>query len=553
MSGAFSRARRLAKIMRIAGRYRLDTFFDSEQLPKWLRLSFRLSPWRLGPEPELSPGVRLRKTLEELGPVFIKFGQVLSTRRDLLPPELADELAQLQDKVPPFPQQESIAIIEKALGAPVHEVFAHFEATPLASASVAQVHAARLQSGEQVVVKVLRPGIEATIRQDLALLYTLAKLVARYLPDGPRLRPVEVVADYEITILDELDLAREAANASQLRRNFEHSPLLYVPQVYWDYTSRDVFVMERISGIPVTDMDTLRAKGTDLKLLAERGVEIFFTQVFRDSFFHADMHPGNIFVDATDPADPSYIAVDCAIIGSLSDSDQYYLARNLLAIFQRNYHECAQLHVECGWVPPSTRVQDFESAMRAVCEPVFERPLSEISFGQMLIYLFRTARRFDMEVQPSLVLLQKTLLNIEGLGRQLYPDLNLWDTAQPYLEQWVQERYSPQAMLKRLQRHAPSWLEQLPALPDAVFENLQQARDADRQLSQQQRRMEELQRQQRSLSKRRKRHLLAAIACLAAAATAYPGGWQLLSQIPPLSWALAAAALALLWPRVADS
>lgn len=553
MSGAFSRARRLAKIMRIAGRYRLDTFFDSEQLPKWLRLSFRLSPWRLGPEPELSPGVRLRKTLEELGPVFIKFGQVLSTRRDLLPPELADELAQLQDKVPPFPQQESIAIIEKALGAPVHEVFAHFEATPLASASVAQVHAARLQSGEQVVVKVLRPGIEATIRQDLALLYTLAKLVARYLPDGPRLRPVEVVADYEITILDELDLAREAANASQLRRNFEHSPLLYVPQVYWDYTSRDVFVMERISGIPVTDMDTLRAKGTDLKLLAERGVEIFFTQVFRDSFFHADMHPGNIFVDATDPADPSYIAVDCAIIGSLSDSDQYYLARNLLAIFQRNYHECAQLHVECGWVPPSTRVQDFESAMRAVCEPVFERPLSEISFGQMLIYLFRTARRFDMEVQPSLVLLQKTLLNIEGLGRQLYPDLNLWDTAQPYLEQWVQERYSPQAMLKRLQRHAPSWLEQLPALPDAVFENLQQARDADRQLSQQQRRMEELQRQQRSLSKRRKRHLLAAIACLAAAATAYPGGWQLLSQIPPLSWALAAAALALLWPRVPDS
>ncbi|MBA6413932.1 ubiquinone biosynthesis regulatory protein kinase UbiB [Parahaliea sp. F7430] len=553
MSGAFSRARRLAKIMRIAGRYRLDTFFDNEQLPKWLRLSFRLSPWRLGPEPELSPGVRLRKTLEELGPVFIKFGQVLSTRRDLLPPELADELAQLQDKVPPFPQQESIAIIEKALGAPVHEVFAHFEATPLASASVAQVHAARLQSGEQVVVKVLRPGIEATIRQDLALLYTLAKLVARYLPDGPRLRPVEVVADYEITILDELDLAREAANASQLRRNFEHSPLLYVPQVYWDYTSRDVFVMERISGIPVTDMETLRAKGTDLKLLAERGVEIFFTQVFRDSFFHADMHPGNIFVDATDPADPSYIAVDCAIIGSLSDSDQYYLARNLLAIFQRNYHECAQLHVECGWVPPSTRVQDFESAMRAVCEPVFERPLSEISFGQMLIYLFRTARRFDMEVQPSLVLLQKTLLNIEGLGRQLYPDLNLWDTAQPYLEQWVQERYSPQAMLKRLQRHAPSWLEQLPALPDAVFENLQQARDADRQLSQQQRRMEELQRQQRSLSKRRKRHLLAAIACLAAAATAYPGGWQLLSQIPPLSWALGAAALALLWPREPDS
>lgn len=553
MNFSFSRARRAVKILRVAGRHRLDTFFESEQLPGWLRLAFRLSPWRLGPAPSQSPGVRLRMSLEELGPVFIKFGQILSTRRDLLPPELAEELAKLQDKVPPFPEQESVAIIERALGKPVAELFASFEAKPLASASVAQVHGATLKSGEQVVVKVVRPGIEPVIRQDLALLYTLARLVERYLPDGRRLRPVEVVADYEITILDELDLSREAANASQLRRNFEDSPLVYIPQVHWDYTRHNVFVMERISGIPVTDIEALRARGTDLKLLAERGVEIFFTQVFRDSFFHADMHPGNIFVDATVPSDPTYIAVDCAIIGSLSDSDQYYLARNLLAIFHRDYHECAQLHVECGWVPPHTRVQDFESAMRAVCEPVFERPLSEISFGQLLIYLFRTARRFDMEVQPSLVLLQKTLLNIEGLGRQLYPDLNLWDTAQPYLERWIQERYSPQSLLRRLQRHAPSWLEQLPALPDAVLENLQHARDADRQLVNQRQRVEALQRQQRQETARRKRHLVAAMACVGAAAVAYPGGLALLSQAPVLSWVLGGAALVLVWPRDPES
>ena len=285
-----------------------------------------------------------------------------------------------------------------------------------------------------------------------------------------------MVADYETVILDELDLGREAANASQLRRNFKDSKLVYVPEVFWDYSSRNVLTMERITGIPVTDLQTLRAKGTDLKLLGERGVEIFFTQVFRDNFFHADMHPGNIFVDATDPADPTYIAVDCAIVGSLSEADQYYLARNLLAVFQQDYHEVAKLHVECGWVPADTRVQDFEAAIRAVCEPVFERPISEISFGQLLVYLFQTAARFDMEIQPSLVLLEKTLLNIEGLGRQLHPELNLWDTAQPFLENWVQERYSPQSVFRRLQRQAPSLLEQLPQLPELVLENLHSAR-----------------------------------------------------------------------------
>jgi ubiquinone biosynthesis protein len=474
---------------------------------------------------------------------------MLSTRRDLLPEDIADELAKLQDDVPPFPEAQSIAIIEQGLGKPVDELFASFVATPMASASVAQVHAATLHSGQEAVVKVIRPDIEPIIRQDIALLFTLAKLVAKYLPDGRRLRPVEVVSDYELVILDELDLGREAANASQLRRNFEDSKLVYVPEVYWDYTCHTVFTMERISGIPVTDMEALRAKGADMKVLGERGVEIFFTQVFRDSFFHADMHPGNIFVDASNPADPTYIAVDCAIVGSLSDADQYYLARNLLAVFHRDYREVAQLHVECGWVPPDTRVQDFESAMRAVCEPVFERPISEISFGELLVYLFRTARRFDMEVQPSLVLLQKTLLNIEGLGRQLYPELNLWDTAQPFLEQWVQDRYSPQSVLRRLQRHAPSWLEQLPQLPDVMFDNLQQSRELELRAAEQQQRADKLKQHAANRHRQHQRQLLAAVACVGAAITALPGGWEAMGDAPIVSWALAAAAVVLLWPR----
>jgi ubiquinone biosynthesis protein len=541
-----SRAVRLTKILRTISRYRLDEFVDQERLPALPRFALRLAPWRLQRTPDLTRGVRLRRALEELGPVFIKFGQMLSTRRDLLPEDIADELARLQDNVPPFPEQQSVAIVEKALGKPVGELFASFESTPMASASVAQVHCATLHSGEQVVVKVVRPDIEAVIREDIALMYTLARLVAKYHPNGRRLRPVEVVADYELVILDELDMAREAANTSQLRRNFENNKLLYVPEVYWDYTCRNVLTMERIHGIPVTDIETLRDRGTDLKLLGERGVEIFFTQVFQHSFFHADMHPGNIFVDATDPADPTYIGVDCAIVGSLSDADQYYLGRNLLGIFRRDYREVAQLHVECGWVPPDTRVQEFESAMRAVCEPIFERPISEISFGQLLVYLFQTASRFDMEVQPSLVLLQKTLLNIEGLGRQLYPDLNLWETAQPFLEEWVQQRYSPQSMFKRLQRHVPSWLEQLPQLPDVVLESLQHSRGTERHPRPQLQLREDRSGQQLA---RRRRQMLAGIACLAAAAAAFPGISQQLADAPTISWGLAALALYLLWPR----
>ncbi len=541
-----SRLARLAQILRVAGRHRLDELLPAGTLPAPLRLALRANPWRLrapaaGPRAE-----RLRRALEELGPVFIKFGQTLSTRRDLLPVDIADELARLQDSVPPFPAAESRTLIEGELGDSVSRLFARFEETPMASASVAQVHAATLHDGREVVVKVVRPGIEGVIRQDIALLFTLARLAARYLPDGRRLRPVEVVADYEHVILDELDLGREAANTSQLRRNFAGSNLVYAPEVHWDYTRRRVFTMERIHGIPVTDLPALRAAGTDLKVLGERGVEIFFTQVFRDNFFHADMHPGNIFVDASDPADPGYIAIDCAIIGSLSESDQYYLARNLLGIFRRDYHEVAQLHVECGWVPPDTRVQDFEQAMRAVCEPVFERPIAEISFGQLLVYLFRTAARFDMEVQPSLVLLQKTLLNIEGLGRQLYPALNLWDTAQPFLEKWVQERYSPQNMLRRLQHRAPGWLEQLPQLPDRVMENLREAHDGEF------RRQAERARRERELAEVRRgdrRRLLAAGACAAMALALLPGVRADLASVPLPSLLLGAAALALAWPR----
>ncbi|MCB1631327.1 MAG: ubiquinone biosynthesis regulatory protein kinase UbiB [Pseudomonadales bacterium] len=470
-----SRLSRLARIIQVCRRHRLDTFLDSEQLPEGWQRFLRWLPVRWRPEPVEPRALRLRRALEELGPIFIKFGQLLSTRRDLIPSDLADELSRLQDNVPPFAASEARAIVERALGKPVNELFACFEAEPLASASVAQVHAATLFDGREVVVKVVRPGIERTIRQDVRLLYALARLVRRFHPDGRRLRPLDVVRDYEQIVLDELDLQREAANTSQLRRNFLDSDLLYVPEVHWDYTRRNVFVMERIHGIPVSDIEALHRAGVDMKELAERGVRIFFTQVFRDSLFHADMHPGNIFVDVSNPAKPRYIGIDCAIMGSLSDFDQYYLARNLLGIFQRRYREVAELHVECGWVPPQTRVHDFEAAIRSACEPIFGKPLGEIGFAQLLVYLFQTARRFDMEIQPSLVLLQKTLLHIEGLGRQLYPDLDLWETAKPFLEQWVSERYSPRGLIERLQKRAPHWLELLPEGPERLLELLRRA------------------------------------------------------------------------------
>ncbi|MCC6076346.1 ubiquinone biosynthesis regulatory protein kinase UbiB [Pseudomonas sp. GCM10022188] len=454
--------RRLIRIQQVVVRYQLDDLLLDLPLPWWLHALLRAAPWHWLPRAPLamSRGERLRRSLEDLGPVFIKFGQLLSTRRDLLPPDIADELARLQDQVPPFPPEQAVALIEQQLGARIDQVFSRFEHQPLASASVAQVHAAQLRSGEDVVVKVVRPGLEPVIRQDMAWLFALARVMERASADARRLRPVEVVGDYEKTIFDELDLLREAANGTQLRRNFDGSPLLYVPQVYWDWCRPKVLVMERIYGIPVTDLAALHDQHTDMKKLAERGVEIFFTQVFRDSFFHADMHPGNIFVSTRTPHDPQYIAIDCGIIGSLTAEDQDYLARNLLAFFKRDYRKVAQLHIDSGWVPAETRLNDFEAAIRTVCEPVFEKPLKDISFGQVLLRLFQTARRFNMEVQPQLVLLQKTLLNIEGLGRQLYPELDLWSTAKPYLERWMRQRMSPLRLLHNLQSQA----EQMPVL-----------------------------------------------------------------------------------------
>ncbi|NVK36660.1 MAG: ubiquinone biosynthesis regulatory protein kinase UbiB [Gammaproteobacteria bacterium] len=465
--------KRLLTLLYVFSKYRLDDFIPVSLLPWYLRLAFYLAPWRLNPIPKRVPKAkRLRLALVALGPIYIKFGQLLSTRKDLLPEDLALELAKLQDKVPPFKPEVARRIIEQGLGQPIESIFSEFEAHALASASIAQVHSAKLKSGEDVVVKVIRPNLEKTINKDIAIMMMAAKLMERYARDGKRLRPVEVVTDYKHTIFGELDLMSEAANASQLRRNFTDSPLLYVPEVYWDYCRPNVMVMERIYGTPIGDVDQLIERGTNMKVLAERGVEIFFRQVFRDSFFHADMHPGNIFVAHNDPQTPQYIAIDCGIVGTLSETDQDYLARNLLAFFNQDYHEVARLHVESGWVGSNTKINEFEAAIRSVCEPIFEKPLAEISFGQLLLRLFQTARRFNMEVQPQLVLLQKTLLNIEGLGRQLYPQLDLWNTAKPYLEQWMHNRIGPKAIWRELKRQAPAWIQHAPHMPETIRNTL---------------------------------------------------------------------------------
>ncbi len=465
------RLSRIITIIGVVARYRLDNLIDKDILPWYGQLLMNGLPWRWIKN-DHPRGERLRQALTELGPIFVKFGQILSTRRDLLPDDIGDELTLLQDQVPPFDSKMAVAIIESSLNQPVDKLFRSFEHEPMASASVAQVHGAVLHSGEQVVVKVVRPDIRKTIKKDISLLYMLAKLV-QLTADGKRLRPVEVVADYESTILDELNLRREAANASQLRRNFLDSNLLYIPKVYWDYCRERVMVMERIYGIPVTDIDQLRAQGTNMRRLAERGVETFFTQVFRDSFFHADMHPGNVFIAREHPEDPLYIGIDCGIVGSLTPEDQSYLARNLLAFFRRDYRLVAKLHIDSGWVPPDTRVNELEGAIRTVCEPIFERPLADISFGLLLMNLFEVARRFHMEVQPQLVLLQKTLLNIEGLGRQLYPQLDLWSTAQPFLEKWMHDRVAPISIAKRLHENMPEIIEQAPMLARQILEDLQ--------------------------------------------------------------------------------
>jgi ubiquinone biosynthesis protein len=464
---------RLLRILSVVLRFGLDEFILGHERVRALRFVVRFMLfWRRLDRPR---GERLRRALETLGPIFVKFGQVLSTRRDLIPADIADELARLQDRVPPFPSDEVHHILERAYGRPADEVFRNFESVAVASASVAQVHLAQLPDATEVAVKILRPGIRRIIAEDIKLLNVAAGLVEKLWAEGKRLKPREVVAEFERHLNDELDLLREAANASQLRRNFRDSALLLVPDVHWDYCSSEVMVMQRMSGIPISQVAQLRKQGIDLKKLSRAGVEIFFTQVFRDGFFHADMHPGNILV----AADRRYVALDFGIMGTLTEVDKNYLAQNFLAFFRRDYRGVAQAHVDAGWVPADTRVDEFESAIRAVCEPIFDKPLKEISFGRLLLRLFQTARRFNVEVQPQLVLLQKTLLNIEGLGRELDPDLDLWKTAKPYLERWMSEQVGWRGLLRNLRNEAPRWTALLPQVPRLLHQALAE-RKSDR-------------------------------------------------------------------------
>ncbi|MCH9048381.1 MAG: ubiquinone biosynthesis regulatory protein kinase UbiB [Proteobacteria bacterium] len=469
---------RLITIQKTLIRYGLDEIVLASSGSRPVRILFYLFPWnwfgrKRGPRAE-----RLRCALEDLGPIFIKLGQILSTRRDFLPEDISQEFSKLQDKVPPFPGKEARRIIEDAFDKKIDEIFLEFDETPLASASIAQVHAAKMKDGREMIIKVVRPDVEEIIRRDLGLMYFLADKVERYTEDGRRLGPVNVIAEFEKTLLGELDLMREAANASQLRRNFADSDKLYVPEVCWDLTHKNVMVMERISGIAVNDIESLKAAGVDLKWLAEAGIEIFFTEVLRDSFFHADMHPGNIFVSRPEPGKPAKIMlVDFGIMSSLSEFDQRYLAENFMAFLDRDYQRVAELHVESGWVPAGTRIDEFEFAIRTVCEPLFDRSLTEISFGTMLLRLFQTARQFGMVIMPQLLLLQKTLVNIEGLGRQLYPELDIWKTARPLFEYWMHDRLGVRGLAKGLKENLPRWLDRLPDLPNKTIDIIERLRD----------------------------------------------------------------------------
>jgi ubiquinone biosynthesis protein len=524
---------RLIQIQRVLVRHGLDEFVTETRLYRPLRFIFLASPWTwLERRKVATRGERLRLALEELGPIFIKLGQALSTRRDLLPPDIAEELAKLQDRVPPFDGKLAKQIIEAAYGKSLSEVFESFDEKPLAAASIAQVHVAKLRSSGEVVVKVLRPGMREIISGDLEVMHALADLAKRNSSEARRLRVDEIVDEYEKTVLDELDLMREAANAAQLRRNFEGSTLLHVPAVHWDYCRVNVMVMERIHGVTISDMSTLRALGTNIPMLAENGVKIFFTQVFRHNFFHADMHPGNIFVLVDDPSRPRYAAVDFGIVGTLDLRDMHYLAENFLAVFDRNYRRVAELHVESGWVPPTTRIDEMESAIRTVLEPIFNKPLKDISFGTILLRLFDISRRFDMRIQPQLILLQKTLLNIEGLGRDLYPELDIWQTAAPILREWMRDRLSVRTQLKHFRDHLPALVEVAHALPPLLKVAVQKAQDGKLHIGVQPEDLERLRLEIRAGERRRNATLVASVLGLGGILWLDPG--PVISGLAPL-------------------
>lgn len=477
-----TRISRLIRINFVLARYNIDEIiFENHWFYPFRFISyFNPYSWTVGKR--LSRGERIRRALEDLGPIFVKVGQILSTRRDLLPDDIAFELAKLQDRVPPFDGQLAKKIVETALNARVEDIFASFDLEALASASIAQVHAAQLQNGDSVVVKVLRPNIAKVIEGDIDLLSSLAVIAERYSKRARTFKPLRIVNEVAQTLYDELDLTREGANATQLRRNFANSPLLHVPKIYWDFSEKNVLVMERVHGIPVHNLELLHAANVNMKRLAERGIEIFFTQIFRDSYFHADLHPGNIFIDAKDPENPTYIVVDFGIVGSLNQNDQRYIAENMIAFFKRDYQRVAELHIASGWLPPDTRIDQFEGAIRSVSEPIFERPLREISFGQLLLRLFQVARRFQINIQPQLILLQKTLLGIESLTRQLAPTIDIWDTAYPHIEKWLKKQVGVKAFFKRVKENLPMWSEQIPAMPSLLYEVLSEQKQAQERI-----------------------------------------------------------------------
>ena len=499
---------RLISINFTLARFGLDEVVLSLHFYRPLYLLGKINPFNWFRSNDLSEAERLRLCIESLGPIFIKFGQMMATRRDLFGDEITDELEKLLDQVPPFPWQEARDIIEQQLGIPLEKAFKKFDENEIASASIAQVYGAQLPDGQDVIVKIVRPGIERMIRQDIEVLLLLAKMADRYWDEAKRIKPIQIVREFETTIFNELDLIREAANASELRRNFEGSPDLYVPFVHWDYCRSRVMVMERIHGIPVTDIKQLRAHDINLEILSRKGVEIFFTQVFRHNYFHADMHPGNIFVATSKPEDPSYISVDFGIMGSLSTSDQRYLAENFAAFFNRDYRRVAELHVDSGWVDRDTRIDEFEATIRSVCEPMFQRPLAEISFGQLLLRLFQTARTFNMEIQPQLLLLEKTFLHIEGIGRQLYPQLDLWDTAKPFIELWLSEQLGTRALINGLKKNLPYIAEHLPDLPQLAFKALDRIANDELRVELRSRQIDDLKREIRQSNRRNIRAII---------------------------------------------